>query len=71
MYERLFHVVERDGRLRIISHYDSEPLAPQVTWLHTGGVLVDDPGPVVEVRRLVEPSWEPHLAHWQSMTAAP
>lgn len=69
-YERLFYVATTEDGPRIVSHYDVDPLAPPVTWLHTGGVVLDQPGPVVGVRAIAEPKLSKHREHWAAMTEA-
>jgi len=66
MYMLLYYVADTEEGPRIVSVYDTSPLSPTVEWEHRGGVVVDEPGPVVDVRRLAEPSRERDRTAWAS-----
>lgn len=68
-YARLLYLAGTEQGPRVVAEYDAEPMSERVEWHHVGGVVVDDPGPVVETRRLAEPVDPRDREHWRSVGA--
>lgn len=67
MYGPLLYVADTGDGPRVVSEYDSGGPGP-AEWVHLGGVRIDNPGPVVAVRTLAEPTWRPHREHWLALS---
>ncbi len=65
-YERLYFVADTEDGPRIVSEYVPELFTPEVEWSHFGGVVIEDPGPVVAVRSLQPPDRERDRANWEA-----
>ena len=71
-YERLLYFADVDGAPGLVAEYIPELLAPAppVTWSHLQGARIDDPGELMAVRQLSEPTRKAHLADYQSAAPA-
>lgn len=65
-YARMYFVADTEAGPRIVGEYDIEVLAENVVWKHGAGAAIDAPGPVVDVRRLEEPTRARDRAEWAS-----
>lgn len=67
-YERLYYLADADGTPGLIAEYVPELLAPAppVTWSRLQGAEIDDPGELVAVRQLAEPTRKAHLEDYRA-----
>jgi len=70
-YERLYYLADVEGTPGLIAEYVPELLAPAppVIWSRLQGAEIDDPGELVAVRQLAEPTRKTHLEDYRAATA--
>lgn len=68
-YDRMIWLQEVDGTPYVVAIWVTDRDRPGMAFTHFAGPELGDPGPVLGVRRLAEPTDPASLEHWRSLGA--